>query len=97
MTERTRRRGLLAWLALPVLASPLLAFALMEYGPERSFMFAGYLLVWGATFLVSGVLVAHRRPTATVLAVLGRAALWATGIVLVGFAVLVAMALLLFD
>ena len=94
MTERTRRRGLLAWLVAPVLATPVLAVALMEYGPERSFIFAGYLLVWGLTFLVAGLVVANRRPHATSRIVLARAAAWATVTMIAAFAILVALSFL---
>jgi hypothetical protein len=77
VTPSARRRILVVSLLAPLAAVPLLAFALMEFGPERSFLFAVYLLVFAITFLIAGVAVARRRPTASAGQVLSRAALWA--------------------
>ena len=95
MTERVRRPMLLAWLAAPLLAVPVLAWALMEYGPERSFFFAIYLLVWAIAFLVSGLIVARLEPAATVGAVLARAAAWSTALVLAAIAALFTISFML--
>ena len=88
MSEDMRRRILPVALLAPLAAVPALAWILMELGPERSFVFAGYLLVWAIAFLVAGVVVAGRRPSASVAEVLGRAAAWALLILAIGFAAL---------
>ena len=80
MTTSARRRALAVSLLTPLAMVPLVAWALMELGPERSFVFAGYLLVAAIAFLVSGVLVANRRPAAAVREILLRAAMWALAI-----------------
>lgn len=90
-----RRPMLLAWLVAPLLAVPLLAWALMEYAPERSFIFAIYLLVWGIAFLVAGLVLAKRGPAASVGAVLAVAAAWATGLLLAAVAALFAFSFML--
>lgn len=79
MTPSGRRRVLVPSLLAPLAAVPVAAFALMEYGPERSFLFAAYLLVWALAFLVAGVAIASRRPAATSSEVLARAGAWAVG------------------
>ena len=81
MTHRTRRIVLVPSLLAPLAAVPLVAWALMEYGPERSFLFAAYLLVWSLVFLVAGVALAARRPTATASEVLASAGGWAMAVV----------------
>ena len=91
MTATARRRALALCLLLPLATVPLVAFALMEFGPERSFLSAIYLLVAAIAFLVSGVIVAIRRPAATVREVLVRAAVWSLallGVVLAALFVL---------
>ena len=90
MTPASRRRILPVALLAPLAAVPLLALALMEFGPERSFLFAGYLLAWAIAYLVAGVVVARRRPNATAGEVLRRAAGW--GFVTVVVAILVLFA-----
>jgi K+-transporting ATPase A subunit len=71
------------------------AFALMEYGPERSFVFAAYLLVWALAFLVAGVLVAKRRPAATAGEVLSRAGVWAVATLVLTMLVLAVLSFVL--
>lgn len=93
MTAPARRRLLAPWLLAPLAAVPVLAWLLMEYGPERSFMFAAYLLVFAVAFLVAGVAVATRRPSASAKEVLVRAAVWALVILVVAFAALLALSM----
>ena len=93
MTAPARRRLLAPWLLAPLAAVPVLAWLLMEYGPERSFLFAAYLLVYAIAFLVAGVVVATRRPSASAKEVLVRAATWALVILVVSFAALLALSL----
>ena len=88
MSPTTRRRVLPVALLAPLAGVPALAWLLMEVGPERSFIFAGYLLVWAIVFLVAGVVVARRRPSAAVAEVLGRAAAWALLILAIVFVAL---------
>jgi hypothetical protein len=91
MTPHARRRVIVPALLAPLAAVPAAAFALMEYGPERSFIFAGYLLVFALAFLVAGVAVARRRPAATAGSVLARAAVWAAATLVVIILVLFAL------
>ena len=77
MTAGARRRALALSLLAPLAMVPIVAMALMEFGPERSFLFAAYLLVVAIAFLVAGVAIALRRPSASVREVLARAAAWA--------------------
>ena len=77
MSPGTRRRLLPLALLAPLAAVPALAMTLMEFGPERSFLFAAYLLVWAIAFLAAGIVVAWRRPAAPTGEVLARAAAWA--------------------
>lgn len=93
MTAPARRRVLAVWLLAPLAAVPALAWLLMEYGPERSFLSAVYLLVFAIAFLVAGVVVARRRPSAPAREVLARAATWALLTLVVGFAALLALSL----
>ena len=95
MTQRVRLPLLLAWLLAPLLAVPVFAWALMEYGPERSFVFAVYPLLWGIVFLVAGLLVARAQPAATLGAVLTRAAAWATAVVTAAIAALFTISFML--
>ena len=95
MTSAARRRVLPVALLAPLAAVPALAWLLMEFGPERSFLFAAYLLVWAVAFLVAGVVVARRRPTATAGEVVLRAAAWALAILAVACFVLVAASFVL--
>lgn len=95
MTSTAPRRLLPLALLAPLAAVPVLAWLLMEYGPERSFLFAAYLLVWAIAFLVAGVVVAKRRPSAHVAAVLARAAAWALLVMAVTFAALFALSFVL--
>lgn len=74
---------------------PVAAFALMEYGPERSFIFAAYLLVWALVFLVAGVAIAKRRPAATSGEVLVRAGAWAIATLVAIVVMLVALSLVI--
>jgi hypothetical protein len=91
VTPRARRRVLALWLLAPLAMVPVAVFALMEYGPERSFLFAAYLLVWALAFLVGGVTVARRRPAATSREVLVRAGGWAVAAFVATVVVLVAL------
>lgn len=91
MTAHQRRRVLVPSLLAPLAAVPLAAFALMEYGPERSFIFAAYLLVWALAFLVAGVAVARRRPAATASEVLTLAGAWAIAALVVMILVLLVL------
>ena len=86
MSQGSRRRVLPVALLAPLAAVPALAWMLMEFGPERSFLFAAYLLVWAIAFLVVGVVVAKRRAAAPTGEVLRRAAAWALLILVVTFA-----------
>ena len=94
MTEHRRNATLLVWLAAPLVSLPLIAWALMEYGPERAIIFALYPLVWGVAFLVAGLLAAWRRPHATNAEVLVGAAVRATVLVLATVVALVVASLL---
>ena len=91
----SRRRLLPVALLAPLAAVPALAWTLMEFGPERSFLLAAYLLVWAIAFLAAGVVVAKRRPSASIGQVLGRAAGWALLILVVTFVALFAPSFLL--
>ncbi len=93
MTPVSRRLVLSAALLAPLAAVPLLAFALMEFGPERSFLFAGYLLAWSIAYLVAGVVVARRRPGASAGEVLWRAAAWGLVTLVVAIMALFAVSL----
>ena len=73
------RTGLLGALAAPLLIVPAIGWALMEFGPERSIVFAMYPLMWALAFLIAGIVGMLRRPHSPVGAILRRAALWATG------------------
>lgn len=95
MNATAPRRLLPLALLAPLAAVPVLAWLLMEYGPERSFLFAAYLLVWAMAFLVAGIVVAKRRPSAPVGEVLVRAAAWALLILVVTFAALFALSFVL--
>ena len=95
MSADTRRRVLPFALLAPLAAVPPLAWLLMEFGPERSFVFAGYLLVWAVVFLVAGVVVAKRRPSAPVSVVLARAATLAVLTLALVFAALFALSFVL--
>ena len=95
MSADTGRRVLPFALLAPLAAVPLLAWLLMEFGPERSFVFAGYLLVWAVAFLVAGVVVAKLRPSAPASVVLARAATLALLILALVFASLFALSLVL--
>jgi hypothetical protein len=81
-------------LVAPLATVPAIAGALMEYGPERSFVFAIYPLVWGLAFLVTGLSIARQRPTTPVSEVLARSAAWSTALVAVAVAVLVVLSFL---
>ena len=94
MTQQARGRVLALWLLAPLAAVPALAWVLMEYGPERSFVFAGYLLVFAIAFLVTGLLVARRWPSASGREVLARAAIWALLTLAIAIAALFALSLL---
>ena len=94
MTASTGRWMLALWLLAPLAAVPVLVLVLMEYGPERSFLFAAYLLVFAIAFLVAGIVVARRRPGARVTEIVGRAAAWALLVMVVAFAALVALSFL---
>jgi hypothetical protein len=91
MSPGARRRLLPLALLAPLAAVPALAMTLMEFGPERSFLFAAYLLVWAIAFLVAGIVVAWRRPAAPAGAVLRRAAAWALLALAVAIAALIAL------
>ena len=93
MTPAERRRLLSIALLAPLAAVPVLAWTLMEFGPERSFVFAGYLLAWSIAYLVAGVVVARRRPMATPGEVLCRAAAWGLATLCIALAVLFALSL----
>ena len=93
MTAHARRRVLAPWLLAPLAAVPALAWLLMEYGPERSFLFAAYLLAFAIAFLLAGIVVAKRRPAASAKQVLARAATWALLILAAAFAALLALSL----
>ncbi|HEU4719830.1 MAG TPA: hypothetical protein VFS59_00595 [Gemmatimonadaceae bacterium] len=93
MTAPARRRLLAPWLLAPLAVVPVVAWLLMEYGPERSFLFAAYLLVYAIAFLAAGVAVAMRRPSASAKEVLVRAATWALLIFVVGFAALLVLSM----
>jgi len=95
MSTDARRRVLPFALLAPLAAVPLLAWLLMEFGPERSFVFAGYLLVWAIPFLLAGVVVAKRRPSAPTAVVLARAATWSLLILVLVFASLFALSFVL--
>ena len=86
-----QRRLLPVVLLAPLGAVPALAWMLMEFGPERSFLFAAYPLVWALAFLAAGVVVANRRPSAPTGQVLRRAAGWALLILVVTFGALFAL------
>jgi hypothetical protein len=72
------RAGLLGTLAAPLLLVPAIGWALMEFGPERSVVFAIYPLAWALVFLVVGTIGMLLRPPRPAGAILRRAALWAT-------------------
>lgn len=91
MTAHDRRRVLVPSLLAPLAAVPVVAFALMEYGPERSFIFAAYLLVWALAFLVAGVAVARSRPAAPTGEVLSRAGAWAVAALVLAVLILTAL------
>ena len=91
MSVDPRRRVLPVALLAPLAAVPVLAWMLMEFGPERSFLFAGYLLVWAIAFLVAGVVVAKRRTSASAAEVMARAAGWALLILALAFVALFAL------
>ena len=95
MTQGKSRRLLPFALLAPIAAVPALAWLLMEFGPERSFLFAAYPLLWAMAFIASGAAIARRRPTARTVEVLIRAAAWALLILAVTFAVLFALSSLL--
>ena len=95
MSSDARRRVLPFALLAPLGAVPLLTWLLMEFGPERSFVFAGYLLVWAVAFLVAGVVVAKRQPSASATVVLARAATSALLILAMVFAALFALSFVL--
>jgi hypothetical protein len=95
VTARRRGAMLLVWLAAPLAALPAIGWLLMEYGPERSILFALYPLVWGIVFLVVGLVVARRRPDATSVAVLLRAAAWASILVVATVMLLVVASMFL--
>ena len=94
MTAHPRRRTLGLWLVAPLATVPVIAWALMEYGPERSFLFAVYPLVWAFAFLTSGLSIAWRRRTAPVSEVLVRSAAWSTALVAVAVVVLILLSVL---
>lgn len=95
MSSGTPRRVLPFALLAPLAAVPPLAWLLMEFGPERSFVFAGYLLVWAVAFLAVGVVVAKRRPLASAAEVLARAATLAMLILALVFVALFALSFVL--
>jgi hypothetical protein len=95
MSAGTRRRLLPVALLAPFAAVPALAMLLMEFGPERSFLFAVYLLVWAIVFLAAGIVVAKRRPSATTGQVIARAAAWALVILAVALIALLALSLVM--
>ena len=72
------RVALLATLAAPLLLVPAIGWALIEYGPERSIVFAVYPLVWALVFLVAGIVSMLLRPPRPPGRILRWAALWAT-------------------
>ena len=74
-----KRAGLAATLVTPLLLVPAIGMALMEFGPERSVLFALYPLVWAVLFLAAGIIGMLLRPPRPPAAILRRAALWATG------------------
>ena len=76
---RPRRRWTTALAAVgPLAATPLVVWLLMEYGPERSAVFAVYWLVWGLVFAILYP-VARRRGRGAI-----AAALTAVAVALVG-------------
>ena len=95
MKSTTPRRLLPLALLAPLAAVPVLVGLLMEFGPERSFLFAAYLLVWAIAFLVAGIVVAKRRPSAPLAEVLARSAAWALLVLAVTFAALFALSFVL--
>ena len=95
MSPTAPRRLLPLALLAPLAAVPVLAWLLMEFGPEGSFLFAAYLLVWAIAFLVAGIAVAKRRPSAGIGEVLARAAAWALLILAVTFGALFALSFVL--
>ena len=94
MSPGTRRMLPLALLA-PLAAVPVLVLVLMEFGPERSFLFAVYLLVLAIAFLATGIVVAKRQPSAPTGEVLARAAAFALLILVLAFATLFALSFVL--
>ena len=88
MTQGKPRRLLPVALLAPIAAVPVLAWMLMEFGPERSFLFAAYPLVWALAFIAAGAAIARRRPAAPTGEVLVRAAAWALLILAATFAAL---------
>jgi hypothetical protein len=79
----------------PLLLLPVIAWLLMEYGPERSFVLVLYPLVWSIAFVGCGTVLARRRPSAPRRAVIVPAAGWALAIVATVLGILVATSLLL--
>jgi len=65
-------------LIAPLLLVPAIGWALIEFGPERAFVFAAYPLAWSVVFLLAGTIGMLRRPPRQPASIIGWSALWAT-------------------